>query len=199
MRLKLRKKTILAVILLAAGTGLLYTGFRLAVPSIEAFKHNRLAASANQQLFKTYSALDGTFKYQLPEAWTTREESFSGGEVVYHMYFLSKDKLISGYVQVWKLNQPLKQFIDVSKNAAAGAADFKFLNTKEIMSGNRPGYLLEYSRPNAGGDYYRGYEAFVQGSGNKVYRISFFVLERDWKNHYPILFDRMINAMEVTP
>lgn len=198
MRLHIKKKTVMVVILLAAGIGLLAFGCRLAVPAVEAYKQNRSEASVNKQLFKTYTAMNGAFKYELPEAWNTTEESFAGGEIVYHMYFTSKDKKINGFVQVWKLDKPLKQFIDESKNVAVGAVDFKFFNTKEIMSDNKPGYLIEYSRPNAKGDYYRGYEAFIEGSGKTIYRVSFFVLEKEWRSYYPILFDRIINSMDIS-
>lgn len=193
----IRRKTVRASLAAVILLGFLILGWQLAAPAVEAFKESRNEANAKRQLLKTYSALGGAFKYQLPDAWNVTEESFSGGEIIYHMYFTSKDKKVNGFVQVWNLDKPLKQFLDESKTAAVGAVDFKFYDTKEIMADNKQGYLIDYSRPNANGEYYRGYEAFIEGGDKKIYRISFFVLEKDWESYYPILFDRIIHSMDI--
>jgi hypothetical protein len=98
---------------------------------------------------------------------------------------------------VWQLSKPLKQFIDESKKSAVGVVDFKYFDVKEIMIDNKKGYLVDYSRANSQGEYNKAYEAFVEGYSNKVYRISFYVQEKEWRNYYKVLFDRIIHSMNI--
>ena len=165
--------------------------------TVSAFKENLQAEKASKQLLIPYNVLDNTFHFELPDKWYTHEMSFAGGEILYHMNYMSQDKRIHGFVQVWKLSKPLKQFIESSKEAATGVADFKYFNTKEIMVNNQKGYLIEYSRANPEGDYNKAYEAFIEGYSGKVYRMSFFVPEKEWRNYYNVLFDRIIKTINI--
>ncbi|MGE5629997.1 MAG: PsbP-related protein [Caulobacteraceae bacterium] len=187
--------TVTAFIIIAAFIALIL-GSRMPA-AITAFRENISEKMLSRQLFKTYNALGGAFSFQLPGTWDSNEVAFEGGEIIYHLYFMSKDKKINGFVQVWKLDKTLKQFLDESKKAATGVVDFKFFNQKEIMADNKRGYLLEYSRANEKGEYTRAYEAFIEGYGNSIYRISFFVPEKEWKDYYKILFDRIINSIRI--
>lgn len=182
-----------AVILLSAA--LFYTG-RLPA-AVTAFKENIQAEKASKQLLEPYNVMDNTFHFELPDNWYTHEISFTGGEILYHMNFMSQDKRIHGFVQVWQLSKPLKQFIEGSKKAATGVVDFKYFDIKEIMVNNKKGYLLDYSRANPDGEYNRAYEAFIEGGSGKVYRMSFFVPEKEWRNYYKVLFDRIIRTMNI--
>ncbi|MHB1392939.1 MAG: PsbP-related protein [Clostridia bacterium] len=183
----------IAIIVLCAA--FIYTG-RLSA-AVTAFKENIEAEKASKQLFEAYNVMDNTFHFELPDSWYTHEESFAGGEILYHMNFISQDKRIHGFVQVWKLSKPLKQFIDESKKSAVGVVDFKYFDVKEIMADNKKGYLIDYSRANPKGEYNRAYEAFIEGYSNKVYRISFFVPEKEWRNYYKVLFDRIISTVNI--
>jgi hypothetical protein len=142
--------------------------------------------------------MDNTFHFELPSTWNTNEVVFTGGEILYHMNFISKDKNVNGFVQVWKLSEPLKQFIEKSKTSATGVVDFKYFNIKEFMSEGRKGYLLDYSRPNPQGEYYKAYEAFIEGYSGRAYRLSFFVPEKEWRNYYKLLFDRIIRTVKIS-
>lgn len=167
------------------------------LPSITAFKTNNEIKKVEKQIYKSYSALQGKFKFQLPDAWTTWNETFSGGEILYHLNFISPDKKIHGFIQIWKLDMPLKQFIENSKKAAVGPVDFKYFKTKEIMSGRKKGYLVDYVRSNGKGEYYRSYEAFIEGGEGFIYRASFFTKENDWKQYYIIIFNRIIQSFDI--
>ncbi len=183
----------IAIIVLCAA--FIYTG-RLPA-AMTAFKENIEAEKVSKQLFEAYNVMDNTFHFELPDSWYTHEVSFAGGEILYHMNFISQDKRIHGFVQVWKLSKPLKQFIEESKKSAAGVADFKYFDVKEIMADNKKGYLIDYSRANPQGEYNKAYEAFIEGYSNKVYRISFFVPEKEWRNYYKVLFDRIIRTINI--
>ena len=56
---------------------------------------------------------------------------------------------------------------------------------------------MDYSRANQKGEYIRAYEAFIEGFSNKMYRISFFVPEKEWRDYYKILFDRIIHLIKI--
>lgn len=165
--------------------------------AVSAFKENIEVEKVSKQLFEAYNVMDNTFHFELPESWYTHEVSFAGGEILYHINFMSPDKKIHGFVQVWKLSEPLKQFIEKSRKSAVGVVDFKYFNIKEIMSDNKKGYLLDYSRANPKGEYIKSYEAFIEGFSNRVYRLSFFVPEKEWKNYYKVLFDRIIHTVKI--
>mgnify|MGYP000297054781 FL=1 len=166
-------------------------------PIAATFKNSMEYQKAERQPLKKYSALQGEFEFYLPTDWTTMEEAFSGGEIIYHISFTSKDKKIHGFVQVWDINKPLKQFIDESKQAAVGVIDFKYYRVKEITINNNKGYLLDYSRKDNNDKYIKSYETFVEGTNGRIYRASFFVQEQDWKQNYLILFNRITRSFEI--
>ncbi|KUO68663.1 MAG: hypothetical protein APF77_14760 [Clostridia bacterium BRH_c25] len=165
--------------------------------AVGAFKENIEVERVSKQLFEAYNVMDNTFHFELPDSWYTNEVSFTGGEVLYHMDFISKDKRIHGLVQVWKLSKPLKQFVEESKKSAVGVVDFKYFDVKEIMTDNRKAYLTEYSRANQKGEYNKAYEVFVEGPSSRMYRISFFVPEKEWRNYYKVIFDRIIYSIRI--
>lgn len=167
-------------------------------PMTETFKNSLEYQKAERQVLKKYTALQGTFAYALPEEWTTMEETFSGGEIIYNRYFLSKDKVIHGFIQVWDIKKPLKQFIDESKKSAVGVVDFKYYRVKELTVNNKQGYLLDYSRKSNQDRYIKAYEAFLEGKDGRIYRASFFVEEQNWKPQFLILFNRIIRSFAIS-
>jgi hypothetical protein len=163
-------------------------------PIVQTFKNSLAYQQAEKQLMKKYSVLEDTFQFSLPHNWDTMEEAFSGGEIIYNLYFNSNDKKIHGIVQVWDINTPLKQFIDESKKSAIGVVNFKYYRVKEIIADYKPGYLLDYSRKSGEGGYIKAYEAFVEGKDGRIYRVSFFVDEKNWRPQNLILFNRVIRS-----
>jgi hypothetical protein len=184
------------ILIIVLGAVLFYAG-RLP-EAYTAFKENIDRAKVSRQLFEAYNVMDNTFHFELPDTWSTYETSFTGEEILYHLNFISRDRKIHGFVQVWQLSEPLKQFIDKSKESAVGVVDFKYFDIKEITADSKRGYLLDYSRANQKGEYIRAYEAFIPGFSNKVYRLSFFVPEKEWRDYYKILFDRIIRLIKIS-
>lgn len=189
------KNLLLLVLIIIASISLFYIG-RLPA-AVYAFKEDMQEDRAERQLFEAYNVLDDTFHFQLPYSWNTHEVSFLGGEILYHMDFLSPDRRIHGFVQVWKLSTTVKEFIEESEKAATGIADFKDFNIKEIMVDNRKGYLMQYSRSNQEGEFNKAYEVFIGGPGKRMYRISFFVPEKEWRNYFNVLFERIVHSVEI--
>lgn len=166
-------------------------------PIVETFRNSMEYQKAEKQVLKKYTALQDKFEFMLPSNWTTMEYPFGGGEIIYNLYFLSGDKKVHGFVQVWDIHKPLKQFIDESKKSSVGVVDFKYYRVKELKAGGHKGYLLEYSRRTNQDRYVRAYEAFIEGDKERIYRISFFVEEESWKQQYLILFNRIIRSIKI--
>lgn len=197
MRLLVIKRTILVLIaLLIIALFLLSISYSFS-PVAETFKNSIDYKQVERQVLKKYKAMDGKLEYSLPQDWTAMEEPFGGGEIIYNQYFLSKDKKIHGFVQVWDMKKPLKQFLDESKKSAVGVVDFKYYRVKDITVDTNRGYLLDYSRKTNKDIYVRSYEAFLEGPNNRIYRISFFVEEQNWKPQYLILFNRIIRSFVI--
>lgn len=179
-------------------TAFIVLAFAGRVPgAIAAFKGRMEAHRLNGQLLHTYTGLGGLLSFELPYSWSTSQAAFEGGEINYHLNFISKDRKVHGFVQVWKLDKPLKQFLEESEKSAVGIIDFKYYKVKEIMANKKHGFLLEYGRANEKGEYIKAYEAFIEGYGRDVVRVSFFIPEKEWKEYYKILFDRIIGSVDI--
>ena len=70
----------------------------------EVFRANIEIEKVERQGYKNYNVLDGNFKFSLPSTWNAWEQSFAGGEITYHLNFMSPNKKIHGFIQAWKLN-----------------------------------------------------------------------------------------------
>lgn len=195
-RIRLKRTCVFLLIsIIVLGMIFMYTG-RLP-KAYTAFRENIEAEKASKQLFEAYNVMDNTFHFELPEAWLTHEVSFTGGEIIYHLDFTSQDKRIHGFVQAWKLSESLKQFVEKSKESAVGVVDFKYFDIKEIMLDDKRGFLLDYSRANSNGEYIKSHEVFIEGYSKIVYRLSFFVPEKEWRNYYKVLFDRIMHTVKI--
>ncbi len=191
----IRKNVIISVFILAFA--ILVSLNTIFVPTIETFKDNREKKTLAKQTYKEYKVLDDKFSFKLPRDWTTWNESFEGGEIVYSLFFKSPDAKLHGFIQVWNIKKPLEQFVNESKMAAVGAVDYKYYDVSQIMVDRKIGYLMDYSRQNAEGNYYKGYEALIEGDNNKIYRASFFVEEKDWKSFYKMVFNTIIQSFKI--
>lgn len=167
------------------------------IRTAEVFKENIEIEKVERQGYKNYDVLEGNFKFSLPSTWNAWEQSFAGGEIIYHLNFMSPNKKIHGFIQAWKLNKPLAQFLEESEKAAVGPVDFKFYNKKEIMVNRNNGFLVQYERPNDKGNLYRAYEGFLQDDKGNIFRASFYTEAKDWRKYYTIIFNRIIQSFKI--
>lgn len=166
--------------------------------AVEAFKEEVQVDRISRQLFEAYNVMNDSLHFELPDSWYAHEVPMLGGEILYHLDFISQDKRIHGFVQVWKLAKPLEQLIAESEKAATGVVDFKDYNVREITVDGRKGYVMDYSRANQEGEYNKAYEVFLKGASNKMYRLSFFVPEKEWRNYYKLLFERIVHTVRIS-
>lgn len=138
--------------------------------------------------YKDYTGYEGRFKYRLPADWSTAEQKFEGREILYHNDFISGDKKILGYVQVWNLNIPLKDFIEEARENAVKEVTFKEYSMEPVRINNKEGYILQYTRDADNGKYMKAFEVFIIDEGNTFHRFAFYMDEKSWKDNMRMLF-----------
>ncbi len=165
--------------------------------TVEVFKTNLEIGKVEKRGFEYYNVLDSSFQFALPDDWNTWEQNFSGGEIVYHLNFLSRNKKIHGFIQVWQMEKTLSQFLVESEKSSVDSKEYKLYNKKEITVNDRKGFLVQYERPNSKGSLYRSYDCFLQDNDNGIYRASFYMEKKHWKNYYTIIFNKIIKSFKI--
>jgi hypothetical protein len=138
--------------------------------------------------YKDYTGCEGKFTYKLLADWKTKEQKFEGNEILYHNDFISSDNKILGYVQVWNLGMPLKDFIEQGKKSASELVNFKEYSMEPVKIGGKDGYILQYTREVENGKYIKAFEVFVIDKGNIFHRFAFYMDEKTWKNDFRMTF-----------
>lgn len=133
------------------------------------------------------------FSFTFPSAFQVTEQSFVGNEILYHIDFSDKSKEAYGFVQVWNLKSPLKDFLIASKNTAL--SNFKDFKMSELKVNNLDGYLWDYTSVNDSRAI-KALEAFLQKDG-KMYRISYFIPEKFYNKYHEKTFMNIVNSIKV--
>lgn len=141
-----------------------------------------------------YKALDNKLSYKLPAEWVTKEQKFSGQEILYHNDFKTNDSKIYGFVEVWSLNKDLKNFLEESKKISSEQNLYKQYNISPIKINDRDGYLVSYTMITSSDIDYKGYEYFIKDS-NKFFRFSFFMKASNFKENMPTVFKTIVQTL----
>ena len=150
----------------------------------------------NINLLNNYEVLDGRVSYKLPVGWTTKEKSFSGGEIMYHNDFQSSDAVIHGFMEVWKSKQELKVFLENSKNISKEQNTIKNYKMNNILINGKKAYLVQYLISVADNNWYKAYEYFIQGEED-FYRFSFFTRSVNFKEAYGAIFESIVETLKI--
>jgi len=143
--------------------------------------------------FSSFDSLEGHFSFDYPSAFVLKAETFSGGDIVYHIDFFDKKKIVHGFVQVWNLSGDLEQFLETSLDASE--KNYKYFNRKSIKVDDATGYLWDYSVETEDG-YFKGCEVFLQKEGY-MYRLSYFVPEEKWDEKHKEVFVKMVKSFKI--
>lgn len=161
--------------------------------------HGKLKLStftqSNINSLKQYSDTSTGIKYLLPRDWTTERKDFSGGEILYHNDFKSKDSLVNGYVQVWHSKKSLDEFLEQSKSISEKQNKILQYNKKVIETDGGKGYLVIYNievKPNV---FYVAEEYFIE-LDNKFVRFSFFVNKKDYNISMSRIFKTIVDTVK---
>lgn len=148
----------------------------------------------NMGALKEYYAAQYKISYKLPSKWTTSEEKYSGGEILYHNNFKSQDNSIHGYVQVWNFQRDLKSFLENSKVTSEiqnKSQDFKI---SDININSNKGYLVTYKIVGDGKPY-NAFEYFLKYDGIFV-RFSFYVESDKLNKNMPSVFKAIVETLK---
>mgnify|MGYP005839701235 CR=1 FL=1 len=145
------------------------------------------------QKFSSYNSIKGKFSFNYPSILTLSQQDFTGSDILYHVDFYNKSKNAHGFVQVWNLPYPVKEFLDKSK--AASTQNYKYFEEKSVSVNNLPGYYWTYSSNGNDGKVYKGNEVFLQ-KNNRMYRISYFVPDVSWDKSQSNIFWSIVNSFK---
>ncbi len=165
--------------------------------TVEVFTTNYEVEKIERQGYKSYSVLNGNFQFSLPSSWKTWEQSFTGGEIIYHLNLMSPNKRIHGFIQVWEMEKPLPEFLEESEKSSVEPVDYKFYSKKEVTVNKNNGFLVQYEKPDNKGSSYRAYDCFLQGDNSLIYRTGFYMEGKHWKNYYTVIFNRVIKSIKI--
>ncbi|SHJ01345.1 hypothetical protein [Lutispora thermophila] len=197
MKSYISKRYVLYVAVIAFIFVFTMTFFNKIYNTVEVFKANIEMQKIEKQGYKSYEVLDGSFRFSIPSSWNSWEQKFIGGEIIYNLNFMTPNKKIHGFIQVWQMEKPLAEFLEESKKAAVGAVEFKEYDEREITVNRKKGFLIRYSRAKDNEGYIKAYEAFLDGGNGRIYRASFFTDEEDWRRYYPLMFNRIIQSFNI--
>lgn len=142
---------------------------------------------------KSYSALKKHFTYKLPKTWNASEEKFNSNEVIYHNNFLSQDKTINGFVEVWNITEDLSSFLEKSKNISEEQNIIKTYNISDVNVSGHNGYKISYILTNPKDINYKCLEYFIKHK-NMVFRFSFFIKENDYIESMITEFENIVKT-----
>ncbi|HEX2946462.1 MAG TPA: PsbP-related protein [Clostridia bacterium] len=143
--------------------------------------------------FTDFESVEGSFGFKYPSAFVIRPQSFTGGDVLYHIDFHDSEGKAHGFVQVWNLPGSLGDFL--KKSIESSSNTYKFFNSNKVEINGVKGYRWDYSVLTGSG-YYRGAEVFLQRDG-RMYRLSYFVPEKDWDRKQADLFEKMVQSFKI--
>lgn len=148
-------------------------------------------------LLKEYKILRDRYEFSLPMGWTLREQSFPGGEIIYHGDITSPNRKIWGIVQVWNTDITLKDFIEKTKYSPADSSDIKDFKILEGNIGKYPGYKLSYIRRGNDDKLYHAMEYFIKGKNKEFFRISFFTEQKYYNKALLDSIDNLLNTIKI--
>lgn len=143
--------------------------------------------------FVNYESLEGKFSFDYPSAFIISEETFTGGDILYHIDFRHRQDSAHGFIQVWKLAGPLKEFLEKSRETSRKT--YKYFKTSNIELNGVQGYQWDYAVLTQNG-LYKGMEVFLE-QNERMYRLSYFVPESKWDKKQSELFQIMAKSFKI--
>ncbi len=152
------------------------------------------ASNTSYKSYINYKSIDEGIEFSYPSIFKINSKTFPGSEIVFHLDFQNKkEKLKSGFVQVWNLPYSLEKFLENSKQTAM--EDFINFSSKKIKVNNLEGYFWEYDVSRASGNY-KALEVFLS-KGSKMYRISYFIPEKLYGKDEYEMYWKMVDSLKI--
>lgn len=132
-----------------------------------------------------------SFRY--PETLRLDEIRTLGPEITIHMNYHHQNGKMIGFFQVWKMKQPLKEFLSLSRKYSSMA--FERFDESDFKVRQLHGVLWDFVFMSGERDIH-GLEAFVE-SGDEMYRFAMYVPQEDYKPAYKRMLQKMVQSLKV--
>lgn len=180
----------LGVVIVAMGLMIVLFGIGMNLDSrirSTAFIQNNMGALTE------YEISGYRIKYKLPSKWTAKEQKFIGNEIIYHNDYKSEDSVIRGFVEVWRLNGSLKEFLDKSRTASQTQNEVLNYNISDVKVNNKDGYLVTY-KMQSGNKIYDAFEYFIKD--NQIFiRFSFYIDSSKFNANISDVFKAIVQTL----
>ncbi len=131
--------------------------------------------------------------FQYPETLRLDEIRSLGPEINIHMNYQHQNGKMFGFFQVWKMKQPLKEFLAISRKYSS--MTFESFQETDFKVQQLNGVLWDYVFISRAKNIH-GLEAFVE-SGNEMYRFTMYVAQEDYKPAYKKMLQKMVQSLRV--
>lgn len=152
-----------------------------------------ILSTPSNNKFNSIKALADSLSFSFPSTFTLNEKVISGGEILYHVDFNDRSKDINGFVQVWNLNTPLKEFLEQSKYTSLQS--FSDFSMSPINVNGASGYKWSYTSKGET-QTYKSMEVFLQ-KGSKMYRVSYFTPIKLWNKAQENIYNSIVNSIKI--
>ncbi len=183
------RKTGVTIILL----GLMIVMFGFAGHLNERFSFTVLVPYQTGSL-KDYYGFDSRLSYKLPHDWNTDLKDLHSNDILYHNEFASPDFTVHGIVEVWKLNQDLKEFLQKSRKYSEIQNTIKGYNLTPVKINDREVFFATYVIRNKSNIEYRALEYFIKYKGGFL-RFSFYMKDSFYKETMKASFENLVRTL----
>ncbi len=143
---------------------------------------------------KKYNSKSGEFSFEYPSCFQLYDNSFEGGEILYHIDMNCIQENIRGFFEVWSLSSSLLDFLN--KAEATASKSINNFSRQPITVNGLSGYEWKYEITNDEGRKYYAMEGFLE-KDSKMYRISLFVPLEKLSDNSKKIFDTILKSINV--
>jgi len=127
-----------------------------------------------------------------PANFSLTTKNFPGGEIIFHADLQKKDFKDHAIIQVWKMQKPLKSFLDNSLSTSL--QNYTYSSFSPVKVNSLQGYLWEYVI-NSNNTPFNALEIFLQ-KGDRMYRVSYFAPRNQWTKDNYNTFWEIVNSLK---
>ncbi len=132
-------------------------------------------------------------QFRYPQTLRLDEIRSLGPEITIHLNYQHKNNEMFGFFQVWKLKQPLKDFLSLSKKYSS--MTFESFHETSFKVQHFNGVMWDYVFLGKMRDIH-GLEAFIE-NGDEMYRFTMYIDEENYKPAYKKMLQRMVQSLRV--
>jgi hypothetical protein len=140
-----------------------------------------------------YVDKNNMFSFKYPKGWVVTSSDFEDTrEIIKHVEFSDAITNAYGFIEVWKNDDDLKEFILQGKKHAVGNLKFKYYKLYKINVNGNDGYETDSSRLGDDYKYYRCKDSFFK-IGSRIYRLNFCAEDSKWNKNIESIQSYMIS------